>query len=114
MSAPQCVFCNIIAGEIPSAKVYEDNDFIAFKDIKPAAPVHLLVVPKQHIARLSEAKEADRDILGRLLLLVGHIAREQGLDSYRLIVNDGEGAGQTVFHLHAHILSGGNMSERLL
>ncbi len=110
----ECVFCKIVAGEIPSAKVYEDDDFLAFRDINPAAPVHLLVIPKQHIARLSEANAADRDMLGRFLLLVGHISREQGLDSYRLIVNDGAGAGQTVFHLHAHILSGREMGERLL
>lgn len=109
-----CVFCKIVAGEIPSAKVYEDDDFLAFRDINPAAPTHILVIPKRHIARLSEAAATDGMLLGRLMLLVGHIAREQGLDSCRLIVNDGAGAGQTVFHLHAHILGGAEMTEKLL
>lgn len=112
--ADDCVFCRIINGEIPSTKVYEDDDFLAFKDINPATPVHLLVVPKTHIARLSEAKREDAPLLGRLLLTVGHIAREQNIDSYRLIINDGSAAGQTVFHLHAHILSGGQLGERLI
>lgn len=109
-----CVFCRIIQGEIPSSKVYEDDNFLVFKDIHPAAPVHLLAIPKRHIARLSEAGPEDRDLLGGLMLAVGHVAREQGLDAYRLIVNDGEGAGQTVFHLHAHILSGRRLGEKLL
>lgn len=109
-----CVFCKIINKEIPSTQIYEDDDFLAFKDINPAATVHLLVVPKRHIPRLSEAKNDDASLLGRLMLVVGHIAREQTLDSYRLIINDGAGAGQTVFHLHAHILSGSQLGEKLL
>ncbi len=110
----ECVFCKIVTGEIPSTKVYEDDKFLVFKDINPAAPVHWLAIPKKHIPRLSEAKGEDRDLLGDLLLVVGHVAREQNLGAYRLIVNDGAGAGQTVFHLHAHILSGKEMGERLL
>jgi histidine triad (HIT) family protein len=109
-----CVFCRIAAGEIPASKVYEDDNFIVFKDINPAAPVHLLAVPRKHIARLSEAEREDAALLGELLLTVGHVAREQNLESYRLIVNDGAGAGQTVFHLHAHILSGRQLGEKLL
>ncbi len=109
-----CVFCRIIRGEIPSTKVYEDDNFLVFKDINPAAPVHLLAVPKRHIARLSEAKAEDGEILGSLMLTVGHVAREQNLDAFRLIINDGAGAGQTVFHLHAHILSGRELGEKLL
>lgn len=109
-----CIFCKIVGGEIPSTKVYEDDGFIAFKDIKPAAPVHLLVIPRRHVARLSEARAGDGEMLGKLLLTVGHVAREHELDSYRLIINDGAGAGQTVFHLHAHILSGRDLGERLL
>lgn len=109
-----CVFCRIVKQEIPSTKVYEDDNFLVFKDINPAAPVHLLAIPKKHVARLSEAKPEERDMLGDFMLVIGHVAREQGLDSYRLIVNDGAGAGQTVFHLHAHILSGRQMSEKLL
>ncbi len=109
-----CIFCRIVAGEIPSDKVYEDDNFLVFKDIRPAAPVHLLAIPKRHIARLSEAGADDRSLLGDLMLTIGHVAREQGLESYRLIVNDGAGAGQTVFHLHAHILSGRQLGEKLL
>lgn len=112
--ANDCIFCRILAGEIPSARVYEDDRFLVFKDINPAAPVHLLIVPKKHIARLSEAGAEDRDLLGEMMLTVGHVAREQGLDAYRLIINDGAGAGQTVFHLHAHILSGRELGEKLL
>lgn len=112
--ADDCVFCRIIKGEIPSTKVYEDGDFLAFKDIDPAAPVHLLVIPKTHIPRLSAATEKDAALLAGLLLTVGKVAREQHLDSYRLVVNDGAGAGQTVFHLHAHMLGGRELGEKLL
>lgn len=110
----ECVFCKIVNGDIPSTKVYEDDDFLAFRDINPAAPVHILVIPKHHIPRLSEAKSEDAALLGRFMLTIGHIVREQTLDSYRLIINDGAGAGQTVFHLHAHILSGRELSEKLI
>ncbi len=109
-----CIFCRIVNREIPSTNVYEDDNFLAFRDIKPAAPVHLLVIPKKHIARLSEAGAEDAALLGQFMLTVGHIAREQNLESYRLIINDGAGAGQTVFHLHAHILSGRQLGEKLL
>ncbi len=109
-----CIFCRIVRGEIPSDKVYEDKDFIAFKDIHPAAPVHLLLIPKAHIARLSEAGEGDAALLGGLMLAAGKVARDQKLDSYRFIINDGAGAGQTVFHLHAHILSGRQLGEKLI
>ncbi len=110
----ECVFCKIVTGEIPSDKVFEDDDFLVFKDINPAAPVHLLAIPKRHIARLSEAQNQDADLLSRFMLLIGTVAREQSLNSFRLIINDGAGAGQTVFHLHAHILGGGQFSEKLL
>lgn len=112
--AEDCVFCRIVRGEIPSTKVYEDGGFLAFRDINPAAPVHLLVIPKKHIARLSEAAESDAGLLSGLLLTVGKVAKEQRLDSYRLIINDGAGAGQTVFHLHAHMLGGRQLGEKLL
>lgn len=112
--ANDCIFCRILAGEIPSTRVYEDDRFLVFKDINPAAPVHLLVIPKKHIARLSEAGPDDRELLGELLLTVGHVVREQELDAYRLIINDGAGAGQTVFHLHAHILAGRDLGEKLI
>lgn len=110
----ECIFCRIVRGEIPSGVVYEDDRFLVFKDINPAAPVHWLAIPKKHIPRLSEAGEEDRALLGELMLTVGRVARAERLDSYRLIINDGAGAGQTVFHLHAHILSGRQLGEKLL
>lgn len=109
-----CVFCKIVQGEIPSTKVYENEDFIAFNDINPAAPVHVLVIPKRHVPRLSEAGREDTAMLGNMLITIGLTAKKLGLDSYRLIINDGAGAGQTVFHLHAHILGGKELSEKLL
>ncbi len=109
-----CVFCKIVNGELPAAKVYEDARFLVFKDIHPAAPVHWLAIPKRHIARLSQAEEGDRELLGDLMLAIGRVARDQGLEAYRMIINDGAGAGQTVFHLHAHILSGREFGERLV
>ncbi len=110
----ECLFCKIIAGQIPAGKVYENADYLVFKDIKPAAPVHWLVVPKRHLDRLAHAAAADRDLLGGLLLAANAAARENGLEDYRLIINDGPGAGQTVFHLHAHILAGTVLGEKLL
>jgi histidine triad (HIT) family protein len=99
-----CLFCKIVSGKIPAKKVAEDADVIAFEDIAPQAPTHLLVVPKSHVARLAEATEAG--MLGRLFLAAARIARERGLEDYRLVVNNGESAGQSVFHLHVHLLGG--------
>lgn len=109
-----CVFCRIIKGELPSTKVYEDEDYLVFRDINPAAPTHLLVIPKQHVARLSECGDSERTLLANLMLTAGKAAKAEGLDSFRLIINDGAEAGQTVFHLHAHILGGTKLSEKLL
>lgn len=114
MEVQDCVFCRIVRNEIPSTKVYEDDAFLAFRDINPAAPVHILVIPKKHIAGLSACGPEDRDVLGDLMLAVGKVAKAERLDSFRLIINDGAGAGQTVFHLHAHILSGKQLGEKLL
>lgn len=102
-----CVFCKIMAGEIPSAKVYEDDEIVIFKDIEPKANIHLLCVPREHFAYLSEADGARAALLGRTLAKIGKLAPELGLsEGYRLIVNQGENAGQTVHHLHIHILGG--------
>jgi histidine triad (HIT) family protein len=109
-----CVFCRIIRGEIPSAKVYEDGENLVFRDIKPAAPVHFLAVPKRHVARLADCGEADAGLLSSLLLAAGRAARRENVGDFRLLVNDGAGAGQTVFHLHAHILSVPGLTEKLL
>lgn len=105
---PDCIFCRIISGEIPSARVYEDEHVIAFRDIHPKARVHVLVVPRQHIATLAEAAPADQALLGHLLLTLPKIAAQEGLDSgFRTTLNTGRGGGQEVFHLHFHLLGGG-------
>lgn len=109
-----CVFCRIARGELPSAKVYEDDMYLVFRDINPAAPVHLLAIPKRHVARLSECGDDDARLISDLLLTAKKAAGKEGLDSFRLIINDGAEAGQTVFHLHAHILGGAKLPEKLL
>jgi histidine triad (HIT) family protein len=102
-----CIFCRIVRGEIPSQKVYEDDEVLAFKDVRPAAPVHVLLVPKLHIASLYEADLAHTPLLGRMLGLAGRIAREQGAtDGFRTIVNTGRIGGQEVYHLHIHVIGG--------
>jgi len=107
-----CVFCKIIAGEIPSAKVYEDDEILGFRDIAPAAPVHVLFIPKKHFADLSQASEDDQALLGRMLLVMDREAKKLGLaDGYRIINNRGASAGQTVGHFHLHLLGGKQMSS---
>ncbi|HTH94238.1 MAG TPA: histidine triad nucleotide-binding protein [Rhodocyclaceae bacterium] len=102
-----CIFCKIIEGKIPSKKVYEDDDILAFHDINPHAPVHVLVIPKQHIETLSDCGQEHAAILGKLFVKVGEIAAGLGLkDGFRTIVNTGRVGGQEVYHLHAHILGG--------
>ena len=101
------LFSKIIDREIPADIVYEDDLCLAFKDINPQAPVHILIIPKQPIPKIVDAKESDQALLGHLLLKAGEIAKEQGYgDAFRLVVNNGAEAGQTVFHLHVHILAG--------
>lgn len=112
MTTPYCIFCKIIAGEIPSDKVYEDDEAIAIKDINPAAETHILVIPKVHKSSLNEYDEADKNSLGSLLLKVKKIAHDLGVgDGYKTIINTGEGGGQTVFHLHIHLLAGKRLKE---
>lgn len=102
-----CIFCKIIAGEIPSAKVYEDDKMLVFKDIEPKAKVHLLAVPKVHFKLLSELDGAKAEILKHMFGKIPQIAEENGCkNGYRLIINQGDDAGQTVYHLHVHILGG--------
>lgn len=101
------IFAKIIDREIPADIVYEDDRCLAFKDINPQAPVHILLIPKKPIAKLVDSREEDRDLLGHLMLTAGAIAKDQGVDdAFRLVVNNGAGAGQEVFHLHVHILAG--------
>lgn len=102
-----CIFCKIIAGEIPSKKVYEDDDVIAFHDIRPIARVHFMLIPKVHVDSLADCEQAHHDVLGKILLLAPKLAKEQGLtDGFRTMINTGHGGGQEVFHLHVHVFGG--------
>jgi len=106
-----CLFCRIIAGEKPGQVVYQDDRAVAFRDVNPQAPVHILVVPRQHIASLAQAEQQDEGLLGHLLLVGAEVARQEGIieRGYRTVVNTGALAGQTVFHIHVHILGGRGM-----
>ncbi len=113
-----CLFCRIARGEIPSRKAYEDEDVLAFHDINPARPVHLLVIPKRHITSLQTVTEADEPVLGRMLAVANKLANENGSpDGFRVIINNGWIGGQEVPHLHAHVVGGtvpvGPMLKRL-
>jgi histidine triad (HIT) family protein len=103
-----CLFCRIIERRAPAKFVYEDDEVAAIEDVNPQAPVHLLVIPRKHLASLNDASAEDGQLLGRLLTVTAHLARERGLDSrgYRTVVNTGSSAGQSVFHLHVHLLGG--------
>lgn len=103
-----CLFCKIISGAIPAAKVYEDAKCVAFNDISPQAPTHILIVPREHFDSLDKAEEKHERTLGRLLLAAAQIAREKGFaqDGYRTVINTNGDGGQTVFHLHVHLLGG--------
>ena len=104
-----CLFCKIINGEIPADKLYEDDDLFAFRDIAPQAPVHFLVIPKKHISGPSGVTSGDELVMGKLIRVAGEIAQKQGIEQYRMVFNNGEAAGQTVFHIHMHVLGGRNM-----
>ncbi len=108
-----CLFCKIVSGEISSETVYQDDLVTVFKDINPAAPVHLLIVPNEHIASVNEVKEEQRLLLGHLITTAKQMAAEKGIQAsgYRLIINTGPDGGQEVFHLHMHLLGGGKMKH---
>jgi len=108
-----CIFCKIVEGILPSRKVYEDEEIVAFHDIEPLAPVHLLVIPKRHIPSLEAATAEDAELLGRLMLAAQRVAREAGLadKGYRVATNTGPDAGQLVFHLHLHVLGGDKLGN---
>ena len=108
MSLDDCIFCKIAAGEIPSSKVYEDEVCFAFDDLHPQAPTHILVVPREHIDSMEKAKGQHKDTLGHLLLSAAEIARMKGFseNGYRVVINTNSDGGQTVFHLHVHLLAG--------
>lgn len=111
MHDPNCLFCKIIAGQIPSKKVYEDNEFFVFHDIHPAAPVHLLLVPKRHIPSMAQVTADDAPLFGRMMALVPQLAAENGCNPYpeggfRIVVNTGTEGGQEIHHLHVHVMGG--------
>jgi histidine triad (HIT) family protein len=103
-----CLFCRIVAGEIPSKRVYEDEELFAFEDIKPEAPTHVLIIPKRHVATLNDMQPSDDAVLGAMVRRASLIAKERGLDAagYRTVINTNGNAGQTVFHIHLHLLGG--------
>ena len=101
-----CIFCKIVAGKIPCKKVYEDENILAFHNINPSAEVHILVIPKKHIPSLNELELDDEKIMGKLMLAISKIAKENGLKGFKTLINTGKEGGQIVFHIHTHILSG--------
>lgn len=111
-----CLFCKIINKEIPSDIVYEDEQIIAFNDIHPAAPVHILVIPKKHISAVTELKQEDEIIVGKIYTIINKIAREQGFseNGFRVIVNCGKDGGQEVGHLHFHLLAGKKLGAKIV
>ncbi|XOF33045.1 MAG: histidine triad nucleotide-binding protein [Candidatus Electrothrix sp. YB6] len=105
-----CLFCKIIRGEIPSDKLFEDDEVLAFRDIAPAAPVHFLVIPKKHISGPSAVTEKDEQLIGRLMRIGTQVAQQEGIEQFRLVLNNGAEAGQTVFHLHLHVIGGRSLN----
>lgn len=115
MKKDDCIFCRIAAGEIPSRKVYEDGEILAFHDIQPVAPVHFLMIPKAHVASLAECGPEHAAVLGRMMAMAGRLAREQGAtDGFRTIVNTGRVGRQDVYHLHIHIIGGPDRLPRMI
>ncbi|MDQ3820166.1 MAG: histidine triad nucleotide-binding protein [Acidobacteriota bacterium] len=112
MSEQKCLFCRILNGELPADVIYRDDRSIALRDINPQAPIHVLVIPMEHIESLDEASQRDESLLGHLLRVAARVANEQGLteSGYRAVINTGAGAGQSVFHLHVHVLGGRPMN----
>lgn len=111
-----CIFCKIIKGEIPSSKIYEDEEILAFEDINPAAPIHILVIPKKHITSLAHMQDGDEKLVGKIYKIINEIAEKQGVKEkgYRVIVNCGEDGGQEVGHLHFHLLAGAKLGEKIV
>ena len=106
-----CIFCKIANGVIPSKKIYEDEDVIAFNDINPSARIHFLIVPKIHIESLAHCETQHQTLVGKMLLLAPKLAKEQGLAGFKTLINTGLDGGQEVFHIHIHVLGGGNLPK---
>lgn len=111
MTSADCLFCKILAGDIPADVIFESDDAIAFRDINPKAPTHVLIIPREHIATINELSAGDAAVVGNLFLVAKQIAKQEGIadDGYRVTMNCNAGAGQTVFHLHLHLLGGRQM-----
>ena len=109
----ECIFCKIIKGEVPSQKVYEDDEILAFNDINPVTPIHILVIPKKHITSLAHIEKEDEEIIGKIYGVINKISEEKGFkkDGYRVVCNCGENGGQVVKHLHFHILAGKKLGQ---
>lgn len=107
-----CLFCSILEKKVPADVVYENDHALAFRDIRPVAPKHVLVIPKKHIAAVHDAEPEHAELLGQVLVAARKVAEQEGLvkDGFRLVINDGDAAGQTVHHIHVHVLGGRNMS----
>lgn len=110
-----CIFCQIVSGRIPSDIVYQDEEVIAFRDIKPQAPVHLIIIPRKHILSLAHLSEADSALVGRMVAIANQLTKKEGVaqNGYRLVINCGEQGGQLVPHLHMHLLGGRGLSDTL-
>lgn len=108
----ECIFCRIVKGELSARKVYEDDDVVAFEDIRPQAPVHILIIPRRHIATVNDIGEEDAVLIGRLVIVAKRIAEERGVSEsgYRLVLNCNRDSGQEVFHIHLHLLGGRRFS----
>ena len=112
MSGQDCLFCRIVDGEIPADIVHESDSAIAFRDINPQAPTHVLIIPRRHISTINDLNTGDEELVGSLYLAAKEIAQQEGLadDGYRVVMNCGEGAGQSVFHIHLHLLGGRSLN----
>jgi len=112
MASSECLFCSFVAGEIPTDIIYESDSVIAFRDINPQAPTHVLIIPRRHIATINDIEESDAELVGRLYLAAGEIAKREGFSKagYRTVMNCNSDAGQTVFHIHLHLLGGRELS----
>jgi len=110
-----CIFCQIIAGKIPSGIIYQDEELIAFRDINPQAPTHLLIIPKKHIPSLAQLSQAELPLMGRMVTVANKLAKEEGIaeTGYRLVLNYGEWGGQVVPHLHMHLIGGRRLSGKI-
>jgi histidine triad (HIT) family protein len=113
--AEECIFCQIIAGKVPANMVYQDEDFLAFRDILPRAPIHVLIIPKTHIASVAELTEEQQGLVGRLVIIAKNLAEKEGIarNGYRLVINCGSEGGQLVPHLHLHLIGGRRLDARL-